>query len=160
MVLGVFFFYLGGLTQQVHQALPALKAAQRSVVLGLAGLGVVAGTALAAMGTLRPMFYVALFTPTAALLLLTWVHPRSARAAGWISTLGNTTYASYLLHFPLQLALATAVGQPLAEHLPLGSPWWLLGYVVVVFSLAALVYRAVEVPAQAWLRARLMPATR
>ena len=160
VVLCVFFFYLGGLTQRVHQALPSLKSAQRSAVLGLAALGTVAGTALAVTGALRPMFYVALLTPAAALLLLTWVHPRSARIAGWISTLGNTTYASYLLHFPLQLALATAVGQPLVEHLPLGSPWWLLGYLVVVFALAAVVYRAIEVPAQAWLRARLMPAAR
>ncbi len=160
VVLCVFFFYLGGLTQRVHQALPSLAARWRGAALGAAALAALAGTALAALDALRPMIYVALLTPAAALLLLAWVHPRSARTARWISLLGNTTYASYLLHFPLQLALATAVGQPLAERLPLGSPWWLLGYLAVVFALAAIVYRAIEVPAQAWLRARLMPAKR
>lgn len=152
VVLCVFFFYLGGLTQQVHHTLSSLPAAWRGAALGVVVLALAAGTALAALGVLRPMFYVALLTPAAALLMLAWVHPRSARLAGLISALGNTTYASYLLHFPLQLALAAAIGAPLVERLPLGSPWWLAGYLVVVFALAAVVYRAIELPAQAWLR--------
>lgn len=159
LVLCLFFFYLGGLTQRVHQALPSLGAARRTAVLGMIALAVTAGTALAAAGALRPMFYVALLTPAAALLLLAWVHPRSARIAGWIGTLGNTTYASYLLHFPMQMLLAISVGPHLAQRLPLGSPLWLLGYLAVVFAVAALVYRAFELPAQDWLRARLLPSS-
>ncbi|HIV70480.1 MAG TPA: acyltransferase [Candidatus Aquabacterium excrementipullorum] len=160
VVLCLFFFYLGGLTQLVHQALLSLAPGRQRAAQAVIGLALVAGTVLAATGLLRPMFYVALLTPAAALLLLAWVHPRSARAASLISTLGNTTYASYLLHFPLQLLLATAVGAPLVEHLPLASPWWLLGYLSVVFALATVVYRRIELPAQDWLRARLLPATR
>jgi peptidoglycan/LPS O-acetylase OafA/YrhL len=114
-----------------------------------------AGTAFTAMGKLRPMFYTALLAPLAILLLLRWVHPKSARVAGVIATLGNTTYASYLLHFPLQLLVANlSGGHP--ERLPLASPLWLMGYLGLSFGLAVLVYRHIELPAQAALRARLL----
>jgi len=104
---------------------------------------------------LRPMFYTALLAPLAILLLLRWVHPKSARVAGVIATLGNTTYASYLLHFPLQLLVANlSGGHP--ERLPLASPLWLMGYLGLSFGLAVLVYRHIELPAQAALRARLL----
>ena len=94
------------------------------------------------------------------LVLLAWVQPRSARIGRWITLLGNTTYASYLIHFPLQLLLAATLGPHLAERLALDSPLWLLGYLVIVFGLSVLVYRWIELPAQGWLRTRLMPARR
>lgn len=157
VVLCLFFFYLGGLTQLAHQALARRPIAQRHAALGAVALALAAGTALALAGWLRPMVYVALATPAAVLVLLAWVQPRSASTAGWITLLGNTTYASYLIHFPLQLLLAATLGPHLAERLPLGSPWWLLGYLVTVFGLSVLVYRWIELPAQDWLRTRLMP---
>jgi peptidoglycan/LPS O-acetylase OafA/YrhL len=154
LVLCVFFFYLGALTHLAHETLLAQPVARQRMVHAASALVLAAGTVVVATGLLRPMFYVALLTPLATLLLLDWVQPRSKRVAGWIALLGNTTYASYLLHFPLQLVLATLVaGQP--ERLPLHHPAWLIGFLVVVFALAALVYRHVEVPAQAWLRRRL-----
>lgn len=154
VVLCVFFFYLGALTHLVHQAVRSWPGWSRGLAQALSVGALIAGTVLVATGLLRPMFYVALVTPLAALLLLDAVQPRSARVAGWIALLGNTTYASYLLHFPMQLAVATLVaGQ--THRLPLHHPAWLLGFVVLVFVLAALVYRHVEVPAQAWLRRRL-----
>lgn len=160
LVLCLFFFYLGGLTQLAHHALMRWAPARQRGARVLIALALGAGTALAAAGVLRPMFYVALLTPTAALSLLDWVRPRSARMAAAISMLGNTTYASYLLHFPLQLLLATAVGAPLAGRLPLGSPAWLMAYLAVVFGLATVVYRRIELPAQDWLRTRLLPDAR
>ncbi len=155
IVLCVFFFYLGALTHLMHEALGRLSAhTQRMWLLG-AVLLLAAGTAVTALGKLRPMFYTALLAPLAILLLLRWVQPRSARVAGVIATLGNTTYASYLLHFPLQLLVANlSGGQP--ERLPLASPLWLMAYLGLSFGLAVLVYRHIEVPAQAALRARLL----
>ncbi|MFZ5525272.1 MAG: acyltransferase family protein [Pseudomonadota bacterium] len=161
VVLCLFFFYLGGLTQLVHQALASRPAAQQRAVLGATTLALMAGSAMALADMLRPMVYVALATPAAVLVLLAWVQPRSAGTAGWITLLGNTTYASYLIHFPLQLLLAATLGPHLAERLPLDSPLWLLGYLVIVFGLSVLVYRWIELPAQDRLRTRLMPvATR
>jgi len=155
LVLCVFFFYLGALTHLAHEALGRLKPlAQQGLVAG-AVLLLAAGTAVTAMGALRPMFYTALLAPLAIILLLRWVQPKSASVAHAIATLGNTTYASYLLHFPLQLLVANlSGGHP--ERLPLSEPWWLLGYLGITFALAVAVYRFIEVPAQAALRARLL----
>lgn len=157
VVLCIFFFYLGALTHLGWRALGASRPTRQRLVLALFALAIVAATAWLALGHLRPMFYVALVTPLSAVLLLSSVQPRSARVAGWISTLGDTTYASYLLHFPLQLLVATALppGTPPARVLPLQHPAWLLGFVALSFGLAVLVYRHVEVPAQAWLRRRM-----
>ena len=151
LVLCLFFFYLGGLTHAVWRGLQAcpLKR-QRLVQLGMVG-ALVLGTALAATGVLRPMFYVALLSPVAMLALLAWVQPRSERLAQALTTLGHTTYASYLLHFPLQLLVANLSGAD-PSRLPLHSPWWLLGYLVLTFVLAALTYRWLEAPAQDALR--------
>jgi peptidoglycan/LPS O-acetylase OafA/YrhL len=155
IVLCVFFFYLGALTHLGHEALGRLNANTQRTLVAAAVVLLAAGTAVTAMGKLRPMFYTALLAPLAILLLLRWVQPKSARVAGVIATLGNTTYASYLLHFPLQLLVANlSGGHP--ERLPLGSPLWLMGYLGLSFGLAVLVYRHIEVPAQAALRARLL----
>jgi len=127
---------------------------QQHAVLASGLLAVAVGTALVASGKLRPMFYVALLTPVALLVLLDWVQPTSPAAVHWINKLGNTTYASYLLHFPLQLLLA-CLSSALSWHWPLHEPVWLLAYLLSVFGLASLVYQAVEMPAQTWLRQRL-----
>jgi len=154
IVLCVFFFYLGALTHLVHEALlrqPRLV--QRLVLMvGLVAMG--AGAWLVAMGKLKAMFYVALLAPVALLVLLDWVKPRSVRVISLINGLGNTTYASYLLHFPLQLLIANLMWGH-GVHLPLQHPAFLLGYLLLVFSLAAAVYRLMEMPAQTWLRQRL-----
>ena len=42
--------------------------------------------------------------------------------------------------------------------LPLASPAFLLGYVAVTLALSSLSYRAFEVPAQRWIRRRMLPA--
>ncbi|WP_290877060.1 acyltransferase, partial [Aquabacterium sp.] len=155
LVLCVFFFYLGALTHLAHEALGRLTPRLQQGLAGMAVLLLAGGTALTAQGLLRPMFYTALLAPLAMVLLLRWVQPGPGRVATLITTLGHTTYASYLLHFPLQLLVAClSWGQP--ERLPLGEPVWLLGYLGVTFALAVGVYRWVEVPAQAALRARLL----
>lgn len=154
VVLCVFFFYLGALTQQVHAMLASRPAQPRQLVPAGCLAALMVGSVLVSTGALRPMFYVALATPLATLLLLDITRPRTPRMAAWIALLGNTTYASYLIHFPLQLGLATLMaGQ--TQRLPLHQPAWLLAYLTTVFVLAAVVYRWVEVPAQAWLRRRL-----
>lgn len=154
VVLCVFFFYLGALTCQAHEAFtrklsPEAQGATLKAALGL----VMAGLALAVIGVLRPMFFVALLTPIAIIALLHWVKPRSARTTRAIVGLGNMTYSSYLWHFPLQLLAALVfIGHP--ADLPAHSPWWLLGYLGVTYLIATLSYRFIESPAQDWIRAK------
>jgi peptidoglycan/LPS O-acetylase OafA/YrhL len=154
IVLCVFFFYLGALTHLAHEAVRRLGMRQQRGVQALALLLLAAGAVVTALGVLRPMFFVALLAPLAIILLLAWVQPRPGRLADVIAALGNTTYASYLLHFPLQLLVANLSGGHPAR-LPLSQPAWLLGYLALTFGLAMLVYRVLEMPAQAWLRQRL-----
>lgn len=151
LVLCLFFFYLGGLTHAAWRWLQAASVSTRRLAHAGMAAALVLGTALAATDWLRPMFYVALLTPLAMLALLAGVQPRSERIARGLTTLGHTTYASYLLHFPLQLLVANLSGAD-PSRLPLHSPGWLLGYLVATFGLAALTYRWLEAPAQAALR--------
>lgn len=156
VVLCVFFFYLGALTHLVHEALGRLPPGTRRLCLVAGSALLAGGTAATALGVLRPMFYVALLAPLAMLGLLRVVRPGPGPLADLIGTLGHTTYASYLLHFPLQLAVALlSGGQP--DRLPLASPLWLLAYLGLTFALAVPVYRLIEMPAQAALRRRLLP---
>jgi peptidoglycan/LPS O-acetylase OafA/YrhL len=154
IVLCVFFFYLGALTHLAHEALLRQPRLVQRLLLAAGLVAVGAGAWLVAIGKLKAMFYVALLAPVMLLILLDAVRPRSPRLVHAINALGNTTYASYLLHFPLQLLTANLVSS-LGWHLPLQHPAFLLGYLVLTFGLAAIVYRVLEMPAQTWLRQRL-----
>lgn len=70
-----------------------------------------------------------------------------------IQALGNMTYSSYLIHFPLQLATALAFAM-MGAALPYASAWLLAVYLVVVLMLAFVVHRYFEVPAQRAIRRR------
>jgi peptidoglycan/LPS O-acetylase OafA/YrhL len=154
VVLCVFFFYLGAATYQAHARWQGWPRAWQQAALMLAWLAGVAGTAALVAGVLRPMFYVALISPLSLLVLLDAVQPRSAAWARRINALGNTTYASYLLHFPLQLGCVT-LAAALGWRLPVAQPLFLLGFLGLTFALATVAYRTLEMPAQRWLRRRL-----
>lgn len=73
-----------------------------------------------------------------------------------LAMVGNVTYSSYLLHFPLQI-----VAFSLATELGLGqaffyTPLALLLFFVVLIVLCVLSYRYVELPCQAFLRVRML----
>jgi peptidoglycan/LPS O-acetylase OafA/YrhL len=68
--------------------------------------------------------------------------------------LGDISYATYLLHFPLQLGLAL-----IALRLDLDSTffmqfWVMPAFYVVLIALGALSYRFFERPLQRWIRGR------
>jgi peptidoglycan/LPS O-acetylase OafA/YrhL len=91
--------------------------------------------------------------PLFVLFLLATVRPRSPRVIEVLTRLGNTTYSSYLIHFPLQLVIMLAVVHH-PQSLPVQSPWFLAAFVVVVFILGERVYQLFEKPMQDLLRAR------
>ncbi len=72
-----------------------------------------------------------------------------------IQVAGNLTYSSYLLHFPLQLLLAIVVAASGIVP-PLTNPAFLLAYLAVTLAIAAISYRAFELPVQNWLRRRML----
>lgn len=154
LVLCLFFFYLGGLAHSVARSLPRLSPARRALVLGSAALVLAVSLLLCATGRLRPMYLMTVMGP----VLMLWLVQVPSWPKGWlrraITGLGNTTYASYLLHFPLQLLVMNLVGGD-PGRLPLHSPWWLAAYLLTTFATAALVFRAFESPMQERLRAGL-----
>ncbi len=76
-----------------------------------------------------------------------------------IQAAGNLTYSTYLIHFPLQLAVAIGA---LASgiSLPVGEPWFLIAYLAATLIIGRIVFVKFEAPAQQWIRsAALSPKT-
>lgn len=75
-------------------------------------------------------------------------------ARSWIEAAGNMTYASYLLHFPLQLALVI-VFAGLGASLPFYSTGFFCLFIGGTLLASYFVYKYLELPAQRTLRLRL-----
>jgi peptidoglycan/LPS O-acetylase OafA/YrhL len=147
------FFYLGALTMHLHRWIEALGARWRwRFVCGCAAVIVVSALLVAAhvlkiAGATLPMF------PAAILLVQLAIRPQGRRARAWLTALGNLTYASYMLHFPMQLAamlIFAAAAVPVQSLIY--ADWFMLAYLGSVLAAAAMVFRFVERPAQNWLR--------
>ncbi len=71
--------------------------------------------------------------------------------------LGNATYSSYLLHFPLQLALVIVVDAIGWKRDLFYSPAVFLAFLSAVIALSLLVHRYFEMPAQRAIRDAMTP---
>jgi len=150
------YFFLGGLVQQ---AMSRASGMERPVFVLAAcvcvGLMLCIRCGLAnprESNLLQPLFAAALLAAVSAEAWLPWGTLRRAHL------LGDLTYSSYLLHFPIQLAfvlLLDAAGLGRAEFF--NSPIGLLGYLGVTFGAAALAFRYLEGPAQQTLRVVTLP---
>ncbi len=69
-----------------------------------------------------------------------------------IQAAGNLTYSTYLIHFPIQLAVGIVV---LASDivLPVEEAWFLLAYLATSIILGRIVFVRFESPVQDWIRA-------
>lgn len=68
---------------------------------------------------------------------------------------GHLTYASYLIHVPVQIILLITLDGMIGSRSAVNSPLFLLGFVGSVFALAWFSYTFVERPAQSYFRSRL-----
>jgi len=144
------FFYLGALTCHLNDWVATLRrssqgrVAMSCVALITVSVVLVATHALKIAGVSLAMF------PAAVLLVQLVVRPDGQRAKTWLTNLGNLTYASYMIHFPMQLAAVLVLGD-VAQSL-IYSGWFLIAYLGSVLALAVCVFRWIERPAQDWLR--------
>lgn len=114
-----------------------------TLLVGTAGAGT-----LGDRGILPTILLVAL---PLMMIVLTGQWPIADRWHKPIEAAGNLTYSTYLLHFPLQLALAIGVAG--SGFLPdLTSGTFLLCYLGITLAAGAISYRRFEVPLQDWLR--------
>jgi peptidoglycan/LPS O-acetylase OafA/YrhL len=89
------------------------------------------------------------------ILTLVLIETRRGTLGKRISFVGDISYSSYLLHFPLQLAVATSTVLLAVDHAIFLSPLFLLAFFVLLIGASLASYRWFEAPAQRWMRARL-----
>lgn len=138
----------GGLLGLVRRAMPWI--ALVSSAIGLFGWSYYE-RALSAGGAHIVRFFI-----VAPALLLLFVHAGAhvtgRRLARVLDFLGDLTYASYLLHFPLLLVIVLVVDAAGYSRAHFASPVVFSAYVVLVFALSAACFHYVEAPAQRALR--------
>ena len=71
-----------------------------------------------------------------------------------VAFLGNATYSSYLIHFPIQLAIVTVVNSMGYSRNIFLTPGVMLAYLALVVALSLATYHWFELPAQNWIRQR------
>lgn len=149
------FFYFGVLTARLHALLQhASTRTQHGVRIGAIAVAAVT-IALLAMQTVRIAGASLFLFPALVLLCAMW-QLRDARMAALAIFLGNLTYASYLLHFPMQLIAVTLLDRLHVDPaLLVFHRSFFLAYLGVVLLASVATYRWFEAPAQAWLRARM-----
>jgi peptidoglycan/LPS O-acetylase OafA/YrhL len=123
-------------------------------------VGVVFALILASLYVVRPTYAVTFTWPAAGVLLFStgavWQHPILRHAA----KLGNLTYGSYLLHFPVALAIVLMLKYlNVPVKLVALSPWFFLAYFVVVFGVSHFSFNYFERPAQALIRRKMLGDT-
>jgi len=148
-------FYIGGLTAIVAQYLSGARARRALGPLAIAAL--IAMPLAAAIFNLRDIanfsfYFVMLYTPVVLYVLAELVR-LPAVASKFVEAAGNLTYASYLLHFPVQVLIALTYS--LAEKpIPVYSPVFFMCFLVFTLVLSCFVFRFFEVPARDWIRKR------
>ncbi|WP_315796584.1 acyltransferase [Bradyrhizobium sp. SZCCHNRI3043] len=150
------FFYAGGLAAMARQSVadawyrPKLEALALSAAVGIPVALWISGIELAERAA-------ALLLVTTPILLFACARPIALprRIENLLQAAGNMTYSCYLLHFPIQLAIALVFGF-LGRAIPYGSQSFWIGFMALTLSAAYVTYRGFEAPAQRLIRRALL----
>ena len=71
-----------------------------------------------------------------------------------IEAAGNMTYSSYLIHFPIQLAIALCFLNT-EQKIPYYSSVFFIGFILLTLVISYFIYRLFELPAQNYIRRKL-----
>jgi peptidoglycan/LPS O-acetylase OafA/YrhL len=150
------FFYAGGLAAIGRRAIAQSRfrigvetaawclAAAVPALIGLLGL----------RSAIVPWIFLVSYTPVL-LFCLSGPLALSPPTHRFVQAAGNMTYSSYLLHFPIQLAIA--VGYSIARApIPYHDDWFFVAYVGTTLLASYATYRWFEAPAQTLLRGSLL----
>ncbi len=145
------FFFLGALILHLYRRIETLTPRHRTLVAVGCGVSILVVSGLVYRRTLAIAGGGLAIFPLSVLLVQLAIRPRGVRVRRWLTDLGNLTYASYMVHFPMQLAAMLVVG-PASIRSWVYDDWFMLAYLAAVLVVAVGVFRWVERPAQDWLR--------
>lgn len=155
----VLAFFLGGLTYEVVNAYMRRRTIFTDALIvstAIAGwVSVLASDRLAYwLLTHSGNKLVFLFPITIASLVVAETNfPNIPKRAGWV---GNLTYSSYLIHFPLQLVFVLFVFGLGYDEAVFRSPSVFVIFLLLLFALSFIAYHRFERPFQDFLRAQLL----
>jgi len=142
-------FFAGGAAETVSQRPKA------GWISALAAM-LMAGLLLA--GVTNPGTYSIMLLSAAAIIAAANIGPGPVAAVlGRLAFLGNATYSSYLIHFPMQLLAVLAVDAAGIDRAIFYNPAVFLAYLAAVIASSLAVYRWFERPAQDWIRSVALP---
>ena len=156
VLLAADFFYLGVLTCLLYTLISAqtrgVRMASCWIVFTVALLLLLA-TGLGWMDIEQSGH--AMF-PAMVLLFQLAIPAGNARVNDWLTIVGNMTYASYLLQFPVQLVVVQMIDRIGLKIVDVrGTQSFFVAYVLTVFALSRIAFIAFERPAQIALRRSL-----
>jgi peptidoglycan/LPS O-acetylase OafA/YrhL len=140
------YFFAGGVAQRL---------CARSAALPLAAGVAVAVLAVLIYGHYRPSALLLIPLAMSVVIVMTRLGETALRVPfQHLAFLGNATYSSYLLHFPIQLLTVILVDAAGWQRTIFFSPLAFIAFLVGVVALSLVVHRYFEMPAQSWVRAR------
>lgn len=143
-------FYFGGLTALAYSYVER----QRETVRRLADLIILLCGLFSAVCFLKSWGPIKLFYfPTLSLIYLCcrYIRPAVSWRSSTLETLGNLTYSSYLLHFPVQLTIVLICGW-FGWTISYENKWLFIGFMFGTFCLAGLCFKQFERPMQNYLK--------
>lgn len=152
---GIFSFFIGGCAFLLYEHIVRKNLVQKlamPLVLLMAGLWVAVAAGIKLQMNVNFGCRFILFPVT--ILALAVLETKRGSFGARLAFLGDISYSSYLLHFPLQLAF---IGMAMALDLQRAfflSTWVFLLFFAVLLTLSWCSFHFLEVPAQSWMRRR------
>lgn len=150
----IMFFYLGCLTASAFRRCCVNRTLTNRLAIA-AFSAAVAITVLQHVFDLNAKYFLVVFSPSVILLCVTYI-PESRVFSRILVPAGNMTYASYLLHVPIQIALILGC-IAMGIHIPFYSGVFFLCFIIGTLALSYWTYARFEMPAQRFVRRTLMP---
>lgn len=155
---GLFCFFAGGGVFMLYdQFQAAARGGWHRRALALAAGGALSASLLIVHlsdGALLKTVLYGLTYPSI-ILLLALLQSTYRDLGARLRIIGDITYSTYLLHFPLQLMVIVSASA-LGANIDFNSPAALLAYLASVFVLSVISYHNIELPTQRYIRRRLL----
>jgi peptidoglycan/LPS O-acetylase OafA/YrhL len=146
----IVYFYFGGLTSQIFKRFEGTK--YQKFILIFCLILILCPFIFLNENIFNLIKYVFLMLYSSALIYIVAVDIKfPLLAAKFIEALGNMTYSSYLIHFPLQLLIVLIFGA-IGVDLPLYSPYFFILFLLLTLILAHIIYEYFEKPLQYYIR--------